>query len=64
MVNLGGLNPDGSAKIPLSLESDSKITFTLPTAVVAGPSYLQALNPPFIPFTSTGDSPGGAFQAM
>ena len=30
-------------------------------AAVAGPSYVQALNPPFVPFTSSGSGPGGAF---
>ena len=64
VVNLGGLNPDGSAIIPLSLNSDSKLSFSLPAGVVAGPAYVQALNPPFIPFTSSGNSLGGAFQAM
>ncbi len=60
VVNLGGLNPGGGPIIPLRLDSDS---FTLPAGVVAGPAYVQALNPPFIPFTSSGSDPGGTFEA-
>lgn len=64
VVNLGGYNADGSPKIPLKLDSESEIDFTLPAGAVAGPAYVQALNPPFIPFSSSGNSPGGAFTAM
>ncbi len=61
VVNLGGLRSDGSPKIPLNLLSDHRLQFNVPAGVVAGPAYVQALNPPFIPFTSSGNSPGGAF---
>jgi hypothetical protein len=61
VVNLGGLNPDGTPKIPLTLISNHQFVFTLPAAAVAGPAFVQALNPPFIPFTGSGDDPGGAF---
>ena len=27
-----------------------------------GPSYVQALNPPFVPFTSSGNTPNGALM--
>jgi hypothetical protein len=63
VVNLGGLNPDGSPIIPINFDSDSQISFSLPAGAVAGPAYVQALNPPFIPFTSSGNDPGGAFEA-
>lgn len=63
VVNLGGLNPDGSPKIPLSRNSDGQIIFSLPAGTVPGPAYVQLLNPPFIPFTSSGNSPSGAFIA-
>jgi hypothetical protein len=63
VVNVGGLNPDGSPKIPLAIASDRQFRFTLPTGI-SGPAFVQALNPPFIPFTSTGNDPGGAFDAM
>ncbi len=60
-VNLGGLKPDGAPKIPLTLISPSRFTFTRPSDAVPGPAYVQALNPPFVPFTSSGNDPGGAF---
>ena len=62
LVNLGGLNPDGSSKIPLTVPKDTEFMFTLPAGAVAGPAYVQALNPPFIAFTSSGNSPGGSFE--
>jgi len=63
VVNVGGLNPDGSAKIPLSFINEHQFSFMLP-AGVSGAAYVQALNPPFIPFTSSGNSPAGAFDAQ
>jgi hypothetical protein len=62
VVNLGGLTSAGTAPITLDLVSDSQMTFTLPTAIVAGPAYIQMLNPPFIGFTSSGDGSAGAFE--
>ena len=41
--------------------NETKFTFTKPAGAMAGPSYVQALNPPFVPFTSSGNGPGGAF---
>jgi hypothetical protein len=64
VVNLGGVNSDGTPKIPLTLDSDQQLTLTLPASAIAGPSYVQALNPPFIPFTSSGSAPGGIFTVM
>jgi len=62
VVNLGGLNADGTPKIPLTLVNDRQFSFIVSSAAaVAGPSYVQALNPPFVPFTSSGNGPGGAF---
>jgi hypothetical protein len=58
---LGGLNPDGTPKIPLTLISPNRFTFTRPAKAVPGSAYVQAVNPPFVPFTSSGDAPGGAF---
>ena len=60
-VNLGGLKPDGAPKIPLTLISPNRFTFTRPADAVPGPAYVQALNPPFVPFTSSGNDPGGSF---
>lgn len=60
VVNLGGLQPDGKPKIPLTVLSSDIFTFTRPAAAVSGPAYVQAINPPFLPFTTSGGS-GGAF---
>ena len=62
VVNLGGLNPDGSAVIPLAFVDAQHVTFTLPAGAQSGPAYVMALNPPFTPFTSSGTDPGGAFS--
>ena len=63
MINFGGLNPDGSPKAPVSLASSTQLSFFLPTGMSPGASYIQAINPPFLPFTSSGTGPGGAFIA-
>jgi hypothetical protein len=60
VVNLGGLVNGTQSLIPLSLASSQQFTFQIPSGAVSGPAYVQALNPPFIPFTSTGNSPNGA----
>jgi len=60
-VNLGGLNAKGAPNIPLKFVSENKLTFTVPLGAKPGPSYVQALNPPFVPFTSSGNAAGGAF---
>ena len=60
-VNLGGLGAGGKAKIPLTFVNSDRFTFTRPAAAEPGASYVQALNPPFVPFTSTGNEPGGGF---
>ncbi len=56
-VNLGGLNSHGTAKIPLTLVSSTRFTFTLPADAVAGPAFIEALNPPFLTYTSSGNNP-------
>jgi hypothetical protein len=63
VVNLGGL-VNGHSLIPITLLSSHQFTFQVPSGAVSGPAYVQALNPPFIPFTSTGSAPGGAFTLM
>ena len=62
VVNLGGLKPGGGARIPLTVVNSIKFTFIKPAGSVAGPAYVQALNPPFVPYTSSGNDPGGAFM--
>lgn len=64
VVNLGGLTTAGIPAIALTLISDTQMSFTLPAAIVAGPAYVQALNPPFIAFTSSGNVSGGAFDVL
>jgi len=61
VVNLGGLAADGAPAIPITLISDTELTFEVPAPAAAGPAYVQALNPPFIPFSSSGNDPNGAF---
>jgi hypothetical protein len=61
VVNLGGLKAGGAPNIPLTRINDTQFTFTAPAGAVPGASYVQALNPPFVPFTSSGNDPGGAF---
>ena len=63
-VNLGGLGPNGQAKIPLTVTSSTQFSFTVPAGAVSGPSYVQVLNPPFIPFTSTAGDPDGGFNLV
>jgi hypothetical protein len=60
-VNLGGLNHAGAAKIPLTLVSSTRFTFTVPADAVAGPAFIEALNPPFLAYTSSGNDPSGTF---
>jgi hypothetical protein len=60
VVNLGGLKPGGAPKIPLTFINETRFTFAKPALSVAGPAYVQALNPPFVPFT-TSMGPKGAF---
>jgi hypothetical protein len=59
-VNLGGLK-GGAPLIPITFLTEKLFTFTVPGTAVPGPAYVQALNPPFVPYTSSGNAPGGAF---
>jgi hypothetical protein len=60
-VNLGGLSSHERPKIPLTLVNSTEFTFTVPADAVAGPAFIVAYNPPFVPFTSSGNDPCGAF---
>jgi ELWxxDGT repeat protein len=62
VVNLGGLGPGGAARIPLALLSDTQFTFPRPAGAVDGPAFVEVLNPPFIPYASSGNDPDGAFS--
>jgi len=59
VVNLGGLNADGSSRIPLTFIDSTHFAFAVPLSAVPGPSYVQAINPPFVFFASSGNGPGG-----
>jgi hypothetical protein len=61
VVNLGGIGVGGAPKIPLALVNQNKFTFSKPAGAAPGTSYVQALNPPFVPFTSSGNAAGGDF---
>jgi ELWxxDGT repeat protein len=61
VVNLGGFGPGGVAKVPLALLSDREFTFRRPASAVAGPAFVEVLNPPFTPFSSSSSDPDGAF---
>jgi hypothetical protein len=64
VVNLGGLDSSGNPNIALTLVNDTEMMFVLPADATAGPAYIQAINPPFIPFSSSGNDAGGAFTVM
>jgi hypothetical protein len=61
LVNFGGLGSDGKPRLALSLNNSTEFTCIVPSGAKPGPSYVQVLNPPFVPFTSSGNAPGGAF---
>ena len=62
VVNLGGIDSHQKPLIPLTVIDSTQFTFTLPTAAVPGPAYVQAINPPFTPFTNTGTSANGTID--
>ncbi len=59
--NLGGFNSRGNPRIPLTLVNHTRLTFSVPAGARSGPSFVQVLNAPFIPFSSSGNDPDGAF---
>jgi len=61
VVNLGGIGGNGMPRIPLTVDSSAQFRFTVPNTAVTGPAYLQAINPPFIGWSSSGGDPDGAF---
>jgi hypothetical protein len=61
VVNLGGLAGSSQRAIPLQFISAAELRFSVPAGAVAGPAFVEVLNPPFIPFSSSGDDPEGAF---
>jgi hypothetical protein len=61
VLNLGRLDAKGLPSVPISLVDATRFTFLVPAGAAPGAAYVQALNPPFVPFTSSGTDPGGAF---
>jgi hypothetical protein len=64
VVQLGGFDSGGQSRIPFTLQSSHQFTFSVPAGAMSGPTYVQVLNPPFIGFTSTGNSPNGALNLV
>jgi hypothetical protein len=64
VLNLGGLNGAGTPYAPLNVISDTQFSFVVPGLAAAGPAYVQVLNPPYIPFSSSGNTPNGAFTIV
>jgi pseudomonalisin len=62
VVNLGGFAAPGVPRIPLTVSSSTMFAFSRPTSAQSGASYVQAFNPPYVPYTSSGTGPGGAFS--
>jgi hypothetical protein len=60
VVNLGGIS-GGQRVIPLQFISPTELRFTRPGSAQAGAAFVEVLNPPYIPFSSSGNDPDGAF---
>ena len=63
-ANLGGVSQSGNPMIPLTLLSDTQFTFQVPAGAMTGSAYVQVLNPPFIPFSTSGSDPDGGFHLV
>ena len=62
VVNLGGLTSGGAPLIPLTSVTPTSFQFQRPAGALAGKAFVEVLNPPFIPVTSTRNDPDGAFD--
>ncbi len=62
-TNHCGLSVGGTALCPITLQSDTDFTVQRPASMdgYSGPAFIQVLNPPFVPFSSTGEDPDSAF---
>jgi ELWxxDGT repeat protein len=61
VVNLGGFGADGRPRIPLTVVNATMFRFERPAGAVPGPAFVEVLNPPFVPFASSGADPDAAF---
>jgi glucose/arabinose dehydrogenase len=64
VANIGGLwATNAQPRIPLSNVTPTQFSFIVPRArAIPGPAFLQVLNPPFIPYSTSGADPDGAFS--
>jgi SAM-dependent methyltransferase len=46
-LNAGGLAPDGSFRMPVSIENDRRLCFELPEAIDSGEVAVEVANPPY-----------------
>jgi hypothetical protein len=60
VANFGGLGASGP-NLPLTVTSPNQFSFNKPSGAVAGPAYIQVLNPPYIPYSTSGSDPDGGF---
>jgi hypothetical protein len=60
-ASLGGADNSGRPKIPVDIKSHSRFMFKIPENAGAGEWYVEALNPPYLPFSSSYADTGGAF---
>jgi len=51
----------GGTSLPVTVLSSVQLQFTVPAGTAPGMAFVQVINPPFIPFTSTGNDPHGGF---
>jgi hypothetical protein len=58
VVNLGGPG------LTVTVLSSTQLRFAVPSSAMAGSSYIQVVNPPFISFTSSGNDPDGGFSLL
>jgi hypothetical protein len=60
LVNFGGYDAAGWPRIPVTVVDSHTLTFDLPVEVRSGACFVEALNPPFVDFSSSRSRlPGG-----
>ena len=47
--------------IPLQFISSTELRFDRPAGAQSGPAFVEVLNPPYIPYSSSGNDPDGGF---
>ena len=59
VTNFGGYDPAGRPRLVVTVPDAHTLTFELPVGVTSGPCFVEALNPPFINYTSSRSRPPG-----